>query len=397
MDDLETLREAWGQPEPPSAAAHAAARAALLERQAASPVRRLAGWWSAGIGLTAAAAAVAVVLASGAGAPAARPGTVAAAQPSAQEILLAAATTAQAQPTGAYWHVKVTWVPNPNASAAEAAAMAAAGDTPGTGTSRPTEIPLPDGKTKRVRTVPGHTIQVKAAGKDAGAVRYVPVPSTHASASSVSPRSVSTVPPPAAPTVAPRPGSAAASAAANLPVLNSTSEEWFARDGRFWTAQPACAAPPGTAVFEGLEGQVGEIALSDGYVDYRRAERLPTDPAALTGYLAKYETPKSALADALVTLLYDAVPPQVRAAAFRALAMFPGAKNLGPVKGGQSLLIPFPKTDDPWIKLVVDPKTSLVRSYATIKGTLVIDTAAWTNQLPRVIPQPPKDACLPGH
>jgi hypothetical protein len=197
--------------------------------------------------------------------------------------------------------------------------------------------------------------------------------------------------------VATRPASPTASSGTSLPVLNSTSEEWFARDGRFWTAQPACAAPPGTAVFEGLDGQIPQVGLSDGYVTYQRAARLPTDPAALTAYLGKYETVKSGLADALATLLYDAVPPQVRAAAFRALAMFPDARNLGPVKGGQSLLIPFPKTEDPWIKLVVDPATSLVRSYATIKGTIVINTAAWTNQLPRVIPQPPKTACLPGH
>jgi hypothetical protein len=119
--------------------------------------------------------------------------------------------------------------------------------------------------------------------------------------------------------------------------------------------------------------------------------------AALTAYLAQYETTKSSLADALATLLYDAVPPQVRAAAFRALATFPDARNLGPVKDGQSLLIPFPKTEDPWIKLVVDPATSLMHSYTTIKGTIVINTAAWTNQLPRVIPLPPKTACLPGH
>jgi len=35
MDDLEILRDAWGQPDPPSPAAYSAARAALLERQRA--------------------------------------------------------------------------------------------------------------------------------------------------------------------------------------------------------------------------------------------------------------------------------------------------------------------------------------------------------------------------
>jgi hypothetical protein len=348
-------------------------RLITVPRLALTSGLRGAGVLAAGLGLT--AAAVAVVVASGAGAPVGRPGSAAAAQLSAREILLAAATTAQDQATGAYWHVKMTWVPNPNASAAEAAAMAAAGSTP----PKWITVVLPNGKQERIRSRPGYISQINVA---TGKVRWTPaVPAA----------------PSALPSASPSAASPAASPGKNLPVLNSTSEEWMARDGRFWTAQPACAAPPGTAVFEGLEGQVGEIALSDGYVDYPRAARLPTDPAALTAYLAKYETPKSALADALVTLLYDAVPPQVRAAAFRALAMFPGARNLGPVKGGQSLLIPFPKTEDPWIKLVVDPATSLVHSYATIKGTIVINTAAWTNQLPRVIPLPPKTACLPGH
>ncbi|HEV2370882.1 MAG TPA: hypothetical protein VGS19_01825 [Streptosporangiaceae bacterium] len=62
MDDLQALREGWGQPEPPSPAAYSAARAALLERRGALTGRACwhkAGWWSGSRGLTAAAVAAA--------------------------------------------------------------------------------------------------------------------------------------------------------------------------------------------------------------------------------------------------------------------------------------------------------------------------------------------------
>ena len=63
MNDLETLRQAWGQPEPPSPGAHLAARTALLQLTPAhSPARRhrparLPGRWAVA-GVAGAAAAV---------------------------------------------------------------------------------------------------------------------------------------------------------------------------------------------------------------------------------------------------------------------------------------------------------------------------------------------------
>lgn len=128
MNDLLDVRQALGEPEPPSPAAQAAARAALLEHTAAARAslsrsvpagarrRRRAGWLAGGLGLTAAAAVTAAALAiTGPPRPAGQSDRRhTSAEPvsrlSARQILLAAATTAAGQPprTGAYWYLKET-------------------------------------------------------------------------------------------------------------------------------------------------------------------------------------------------------------------------------------------------------------------------------------------------
>jgi len=106
-----------------------------------------------------------------------------------------------------------------------------------------------------------------------------------------------------------------------------TYESWIARDGRWWNAQPRCAAPPGTAVFEGPGMDGFSLGKKGGLLTYRRTRRLPTDPAALTAWFARYEPSiggDSFVAGALIALQYQVpAPPAVRAAAFRALAAFP--------------------------------------------------------------------------
>ena len=128
MNDLLDVRQALGEPELPSPATQAAARAALLEHAAAARAslsrpwpagarrRRRAGWLAGGIGLTAAAAVTAAALVTtspprpdGRGNhrnTSAEPSS----RLSARQILLAAAITAAAQParTGAYWYLKET-------------------------------------------------------------------------------------------------------------------------------------------------------------------------------------------------------------------------------------------------------------------------------------------------
>jgi hypothetical protein len=130
VNDLIDVRDALGEPEPPSHAAVTAARAALLQRAAAAWVpdrrvaRRRAGRLAGGIGLTAAAitavAAVttALVTSGGPGGESRATGgrsyhqapAVAVARLSARRILLAAATTAAAAPEspGRYWYLEET-------------------------------------------------------------------------------------------------------------------------------------------------------------------------------------------------------------------------------------------------------------------------------------------------
>jgi hypothetical protein len=301
-NDLELLREAWGQPDPPAPAARSAARTALLERaragtNAQTPARlhrfrrpRVA----AGAGLAVGAvAATAVMIASGTTVPAApRSHPHVAAQLSGQQILLAAATTAATEHTGTYWHFKITMGP-----------------------------PTPN-------------------------------------------------------------------------VMNFF-EDWFAHDGRYWSSQPACVAPPGTVVFEGPG--LGGFAVQGGELTYSRTRHLPTDPAALIAWIATHgAADNSSVAGTLIALQYEVpAPPEVRAAAFRALATFPDVKNLGPVDGGVSLLISFPhdRLAGSWIKVVIDPRTALVRSETTVKGTTLVEISELTDRLPRVIPLPPKNAC----
>jgi len=141
VNDLIDVRDALGEPEPPSHAAYAAARAALLQQAAAARIpdrrgvaRRRPGRLAAGIGLTAAAvtavAAVATALAT-AGGPGGEPRAtggrghhqapaMAVSRLSARRILLAAATTAAAaaQSPGRYWYLEETG-PGPAAKTTE--------------------------------------------------------------------------------------------------------------------------------------------------------------------------------------------------------------------------------------------------------------------------------------
>jgi hypothetical protein len=79
-------------------------------------------------------------------------------------------------------------------------------------------------------------------------------------------------------------------------------------------------------------------------------------------------------------------PPEVRAAAFRAIAAYPGVESLGAVPGGQGLRLP----EDG--RLVVDPSTGLVSGtsvWVSGDGGVVTDpksttriNAEWTDTPP---------------
>ena len=171
---------------------------------------------------------------------------------------------------------------------------------------------------------------------------------------------------------------------------SSANEEWVAQDGRYWSAQPACDSIPAGVVAEGPG--YGGFALKDGnLLTYQQTEHLPTDPAALAAWFARYTPPgwttDSSIAASLIALEWLVpTPPAVRAAAFRALAALPIVTGLGPVPGGQGLLIKQPNADGGRENLVIDPATGIIRSDSNGKSTITIEAANWTNQLPRVVP-----------
>ena len=118
MNDLTDLRDAWGQPEPPSQNAHSAARAALMRQiatggtgmSAARPPRRRGArlaWLTAGTAMTAALAAAAVFAFAPGATPPGQPANQLSGHGTGQGFLLAAATIAAGKPatSGTYWHL----------------------------------------------------------------------------------------------------------------------------------------------------------------------------------------------------------------------------------------------------------------------------------------------------
>ena len=172
---------------------------------------------------------------------------------------------------------------------------------------------------------------------------------------------------------------------------SQTDEEWVSHDMKYWSAQPACGTIPAGVVADG-PGYGGFAYKRGGYLlTYQQTEHLPTNPEALAAWFARYTPPGSStdswIADAVIALEWLVpTPPLVRAAAFRALAALPIVTGLGPVPGGQGLLITQSRFDGGWEKLVIDPASALVRSDTNAKGTITIEAANWTNQLPRVVP-----------
>lgn len=171
---------------------------------------------------------------------------------------------------------------------------------------------------------------------------------------------------------------------------SSVDEEWVAQDGRYWSAQPACDGIPAGVVAEGT-GYGGFAYRSGDFLTYQLTQDLPTSPAALTAWFARYTPPGTApevwLIESFTALEWLVpTPPQVRAAAFRALAALPGVTSLGAVPGGQELLIKPPQDPSQWQELVIDPAAGLVLSDNNGKAVITIEADSWTNHLPRIVP-----------
>lgn len=182
---------------------------------------------------------------------------------------------------------------------------------------------------------------------------------------------------------------------------SNTYEYWVKPDGQSWTRG---AKTNGAVVALGASrSKPFSLVAVDLTLDQLRA--LPADPAALKAWIAQALTHSDARTSAgpltasdreqatfqsLISLVSTLpAPPQVRAAAFRAIASYPGVHSLGEVPGGQGLSLP-----DNGGRLVVDPTTGRVNRtsvYVTMDGALygVADTAGaqitaeWTNTLPK--------------
>jgi len=187
---------------------------------------------------------------------------------------------------------------------------------------------------------------------------------------------------------------------------NFASDQWDARDGNSWISPQPCRTgtqmPSGTTVVNGSEAPgysgfgLGNPRTTPPWT-YDLVQHWPASPAALKATIATYAnanekgTParQGAEIDALLALqLLVPAPPQVRAAAYRALATFPGVHAQGGAPGGQILVFP----DDPGpTTVVIDPATGLIRSQTWANGygqaPETVLAAEWTNRLPRVIPQ----------
>ncbi|MEV0430298.1 CU044_5270 family protein [Micromonospora sp. NPDC050495] len=180
-------------------------------------------------------------------------------------------------------------------------------------------------------------------------------------------------------------------------------ERWIRRDGRTWFR-----------LYGGkIKEQKSGFLLGAGAVSLQQIQTLPTDPAALREWLTaeNHKRPpltvkrsdgtlekvsgfreEFVLSDLIALVTRLPAPPKVRAAAFQALATYPGVKSTGVTGQGQSLSIDLSRGR---VHMVVDTDTGQVRkttSFHTFDGPRVpaelangvatTITAEWTDRLP---------------
>lgn len=156
------------------------------------------------------------------------------------------------------------------------------------------------------------------------------------------------------------------------------TENWTTRNGQMWVR----SAKGGNKVYPEL-GPVTAFSVGGVDMTFAQIQKLPTDPAALRARIADaiaHSDIRTSAgrpdAAAQAVFVFDGLaglvtalpaPPKVRAAAFRAIAKLPGVTSLGPVKGGQGLLIPV---HGETARLVVDPATGRVHdtNFLALQG-----------------------------
>jgi hypothetical protein len=181
-------------------------------------------------------------------------------------------------------------------------------------------------------------------------------------------------------------------------------ESWTKRNGETWirnrgTGRQVIELPHSAAT-------LGPFFLGGRELTFRQLQHLPADPAALTKWIVtnaaehggKTGGPAPSKAqeredifDSLDSLLSELpTTPQVRAAAFRALAALPGVTSLGQASGGQG--VRFTTRGGEQATLVIDPSTGQIRAtnffvdnqgatfWQQIPNATI--TGRWTNTLP---------------
>ena len=174
-------------------------------------------------------------------------------------------------------------------------------------------------------------------------------------------------------------------------VGNESWEYWTTTDGKEWYRTERTG---GKAV---LASRPRPVRLTGAEVTLSQVLALPTDPKALRTWLVeglahnKYPAEQRDMAalESLVSLVSTVPsPPAVRAAAFRAIADYPGVHALGTVPGGEGVELPGGG------KLVVDPETGKVAGSSVFlkddgtpaknaDGDTYAVSAEWTNDLPK--------------
>ncbi|MFC5824189.1 CU044_5270 family protein [Nonomuraea insulae] len=168
-------------------------------------------------------------------------------------------------------------------------------------------------------------------------------------------------------------------------------ETWTTRDGRRWSRYVP-GNRDGVVKEPSADFWLGPGSTKVGFEDL---EALPTDPEELKQRVVGAQQGATGELDIallpLISLIAELpAPAEVRSAAFKALATLPGVQRLGPVEGGEELMIP----DGEWeIKLVVDPRTSrVIRSnllptadggVAGANRGFIKLTTGWTDQSPQ--------------
>jgi hypothetical protein len=182
------------------------------------------------------------------------------------------------------------------------------------------------------------------------------------------------------------------------------AESWTKRNGETWirnrgTGRQVIELPRSPAV-------LGPFFLGGRELTFRQLQHLPADPAALTRWIVtnaarhggKTGGPAPSKAqeredifDSLDSLLSELpTTPQVRAAAFRALAALPGVTSLGQAGGGQGLR--FTTLGGEQATLIIDPASGQIHAtnffvdnqgatfWQQIPNATI--TGRWTNTLP---------------